>query len=599
MYKFVIDTDSEKLSSVNVYADKDKTKRIAAPLDAVGRFAQTVEVAFIGSRKPSASDSLQLVVSWDGTIDSILQSSDEAPQRAYIAHAGTPLEGEADTWTFPVRFESAALEAALAKRSKITLRGAIVVENDAAGTHVEYHFSVGAAASIFAGAIADPQTAPIEFARILRMSWADYQALDAIDPDVIYIVADAPGTDELIKDAIKNAGFATPESIKSGIQTQSVMGYNGTQGKPTGNALYLDGENLSATSGGHAIDFPTKPGTVALLSDLEGEGGEYATAEELTAEVNRAKREESTKVPLLSHTSGTPDNNFNGYGYRGTLRNLGLYGESVVIGSLSIITRPSGNQNAGTDLWARILKAVDGQWIVASQSKAPRTWDDVPAGTELEFEMAAVEGVSPPSADEEIAIVWVNDPDAAANISNGTLSFRSIGTIAGAIGSPVTSAPTISSNISSFSPVLKFRFVPLAGRNGAAERLAVLEAKVATLEAALNVATLSFPTMQTGYEVPSVTQHGTLVTVGTLPTAGGSYVIHVLGVNRETLSATCEADWVSNVQTQASVFWDENTNKGCILFDVAPNDDPAPRSATITLTSSALNEVYTIQISQI
>ena len=40
MYKFVIDTDSEKLSSVNVYADKDKTKRIAAPLDAVGRFAQ-------------------------------------------------------------------------------------------------------------------------------------------------------------------------------------------------------------------------------------------------------------------------------------------------------------------------------------------------------------------------------------------------------------------------------------------------------------------------------------------------------------------------------------------------------------------------------
>lgn len=599
MYKFVIDTDSEKLSSVNVYADKDKTKRIAAPLDAVGRFAQTVEVAFIGSRKPSASDSLQLVVSWDGTIDSILQSSDEAPQRAYIAHTGTPLEGEADTWTFPVRFESAALEAALAKRSKITLRGAIVVEDEAAGTHVEYHFSVGAAASIFAGAIADPQAAPIEFARILRTSWADYQALDAIDPDVIYIVADAPGTDELIKDAIKNAGFATPESIKSGIQTQSVMGYNGTQGKPTGNALYLDGENMSATSGGHVIDFPTKPGTVALLSDLEGEGGEYATAEELTAEVNRAKREESTKVPLLSHTSGTPDNNFNGYGYRGTLRNLGLYGESVVIGSLSIITRPSGNQNAGTDLWARILKAVDGQWIVASQSKAPRTWDDVPAGTELEFEMAAVEGVSPPSADEEIAIVWVNNPDAAANISNGTLSFRSISTIAGAIGSPVTSAPTISSNISSFSPVLKFRFVPLAGRNGAAERLAVLEAKVATLEAALNVATLSFPTMQTGYEVPSVTQHGTLVTVGTLPTAGGSYVIHVLGVNRETLNATCEADWVSNVQTQASVFWDENTNKGCILFDVAPNYDPSPRSATITLTSSALNEVYTIQISQI
>ncbi len=325
---------------------------------------------------------------------------------------------------------------------------------------------------------------------------------------------------------------------------------------------------------------------------------EYATTLQLGDEIARAKREESTKVPLLSHTSGTPDNNFNGYGYRGTLRNLGLYGESVVIGSLSIITRPSGNQNAGTDLWARILKAVDGQWIVASQSKAPRTWDDVPAGTELEFEMEAVEGVSPPSADEEIAIVWVNNPAAAANISNGPLSFRSIGTIAGAMGFPVTSAPTISSNISSFSPVLKLRFVPLAGRNGAAERLAVLEAKIATLEAALNVATLSFPTGMSDHEVPSVTQHGTLVTAGTLPASSAAYVIHVLGVNRETLNATCEVDWVSNVQTQASVFWDENTNKGCILFDVAQNYDATPRSTTITLTSSALNEVYTIQITQ-
>ena len=138
----------------------------------------------------------------------------------------------------------------------------------------------------------------------------------------------------------------------------------------------------------------------------------------------------------------------------------------------------------------------------------------------------------------------------------------------------------------------------MAGQDKLSERIAALEAKIAVLEAALNVATLSFPTGMSDYEVPSVTQHGTLVTVGTLPAASAGYVIHVLGVNRETLNATCEADWVSNVQTQASVFWDENTNKGCILFDVAQNYDAAPRSTTITLTSSALNEVYTIQITQ-
>ena len=596
MYKFVIDTDSEKLSSVNVYADKDKTKRIAAPLDAVGRFAQTVEVAFIGSRKPSASDSLQLVVSWDGTIDSILQSSDETPQRAYIAHAGAPLDGEPDTWTFPVRFESAALEAALAKRSKITLRGAIVVENEAAGTHVEYHFSVGAAASIFAGAIADPQTAPIEFARVLRMSWADYQALDAIDPDVIYIVADAPGTDKLIENAIKNAGFVTPASIKSGIQTQSIMGYNGTQGRPTGNSLYLDGENMSLTSGGETIEFPTKPGTVALLSDLGGGSGEYATAEELAEEVNRAKAEEAGKVAYLSHTTGTATSQADGYGYRGTLRALGLYGGAVLIKSITITTRTGTNQNNNVALWARLLKVVDGAWVVAAQSKIARKWNEVGSNADLEFEMEPVEGVVPPSDDETIAIVWVNNKTAAATTSNGAISFQT-NPIAGGLGGELPAAPT-SGNTLSFSPVFKFRFAPLAGQDKLSERIAALEAKIAVIEAALSVATLSFPTGMSDYEVPYLTQHGTLVTVGTLPAASAGYVIHVLGVNRETLNATCEADWVSNVQTQASVFWDENTNKGCILFDVAQNYDAAPRSTTITLTSSALNEVYTIQITQ-
>ena len=101
----------------------------------------------------------------------------------------------------------------------------------------------------------------------------------------------------------------------------------------------------------------------------------------------------------------------------------------------------------------------------------------------------------------------------------------------------------------------------MAGQDKLSERIAALEAKIAVLEAALNVATLSFTTGQSDYEVPYVTQHGTLVTVGTLPAASAGYVIHVLGVNRETLNATCERpDWVSNVQTQASVFWDNNAD---------------------------------------
>ena len=42
----------------------------------------------------------------------------------------------------------------------------------------------------------------------------------------------------------------------------------------------------------------------------------------------------------------------------------------------------------------------------------------------------------------------------------------------------------------------------MAGQDKLSERIAALEAKIAVLEAALNVATLSFPTGMSDYEVP-------------------------------------------------------------------------------------------------
>ena len=106
-------------------------------------------------------------------------------------------------------------------------------------------------------------------------------------------------------------------------------------------------------------------------------------------------------------------------------------------------------------------------------------------------------------------------------------------------------APAFRISYEALDPIASQRDIrTFEGLGEVSERIAALEAKIAVLEAALNVATLSFPTGMSDYEVPSVTQHGTLVTAGTLPAASAGYVIHVLGVNRETLNATCEADWV-------------------------------------------------------
>lgn len=306
------------------------------------------------------------------------------------------------------------------------------------------------------------------------------------------------------------SAYPTFTDIRTGMQTQSILGYNEQEEKQTGNAIYMNGGNVELVSGGHFIDVPAKPGTVAMLSDIDAkiasvyrykgsvateselptadnivgdvynvsETGEnfawdgskwdslkgdveYATTLQLSDEVARAKAAEANKVSLISHVTGTPNNEFDGYGYRGTLRNLGLFGGAVVVSSLGIVTRTGTNQNANVALWARILKVVNGAWVIAAQSKTSRKWNEVSVGSVLEFEMEHVAGVTPPRDDEAIAIVWVNNANAAATASNGALSFRTT-SISGGVTGEIPSSPT-SGTLMSYSPVFHFKYAPFAG----------------------------------------------------------------------------------------------------------------------------------------
>lgn len=189
---------------------------------------------------------------------------------------------------------------------------------------------------------------------------------------------------------------------------------------------------------------------------------EAALAEEM------ATREEadvklSAQVPVVRATLPNADNNANGYGYRGPLSRLGVYGEAVVIRRLAITTRTSGNQNTTVPLWARVVRNVDGAWVVYAQAKEPRKWEEVAPGAELAWEMEPVPSVLPPSADETVAIVWVNDPDAPAAQSNGEVSWRTV-SVSGGINFALPNVPTTSSAIQSWSPriVLDFTAVTKA-----------------------------------------------------------------------------------------------------------------------------------------
>lgn len=162
------------------------------------------------------------------------------------------------------------------------------------------------------------------------------------------------------------------------------------------------------------------------------------------------------QLPVVRATLRAASNNANGYGYRGPLSRLGVYGEAVVIRRLAITTRASGNLNTTAPLWARVVRNVDGAWVVCAQAKEPHKWDEVTPGSELAWEMKPVPGVRPPSADESVAIVWVNDPDAPA-AQSGQVSWRTV-SVAGGLEVALPTVPTTSSSIQSWSPRIVIDF---------------------------------------------------------------------------------------------------------------------------------------------
>lgn len=166
-------------------------------------------------------------------------------------------------------------------------------------------------------------------------------------------------------------------------------------------------------------------------------------------------------TPLLETVPPEATDNADAFGYLGTLRSLGAFGGAVLVSRISVFNRSSGSvQNGNVSIWARVLKIVDGAWVVAAQSENSVKWNDYEHNAEISFLMRPVSGITPPSSDETIAIVFVNSETAEAGVSNGTLSFRTIslqGGIAGALN-----APDNLNAGNSWSPRVKLRFAALS-----------------------------------------------------------------------------------------------------------------------------------------
>lgn len=195
-----------------------------------------------------------------------------------------------------------------------------------------------------------------------------------------------------------------------------------------------------------------------------------------------------SKVSAIVVQSGTDTDEGNLYGWRGDLWRLGVWGGAVSVESITI-KRGTGGNNTRVALWARLLRQqADLSWQIVSQAKYPLYFDDAAAKGELTWEMQAVEGVVPPSADDHVAIVFVNDPAKQADASDGALRFSVVEDVSGGI---MASLPQSNPTAMPFSPWFKIGFAPLAGADKAAtrdelesalERLSTLEERILAIE---------------------------------------------------------------------------------------------------------------------
>lgn len=295
--------------------------------------------------------------------------------------------------------------------------------------------------------------------------------------------------------------------LQGGFDTQTIFGFDPMTETQTGNNIYLGGDQLTFTSGGAEILVPKVAGTLALAADLAAEtstrnqqydylntrittfGTEVQTNRDYIVTLNNnlnalntamqssfnsvasdiealqtGKADASAlseKCSLLSNVAGTANNNANGYGYVGTLRNLGAWGGAVNVEKLSFWRRSNSGGTTGT-VYARILKAsADGTaWIVASQSTNAVDTSTVAFSGEIAFQMASVAGVVPPSANERIAIVFVTDSSAEAGSSVGALGFRTVDG-AGALANALPSTPPLPSGQASYRPMIGLKFAAM------------------------------------------------------------------------------------------------------------------------------------------
>lgn len=202
------------------------------------------------------------------------------------------------------------------------------------------------------------------------------------------------------------------------------------------------------------LEFLNIGGNISLINFTPWEELKILTVAEWNSNFTDINNKiEEVKENLITPAYSNPNldfvstsNNSNCYGYVGTLQNINVNGDLLLIDSIGVYVREGqASPNLGTPVWCRLLKFVDGTWEIAYQSTESKTIQGIAPKTLFSFKMKAVDEQNKLiKYNDKIAIVYVDAEDAPV-ISSIQLGFKAILGIGGGLQNQfVTDSPGVS-----------------------------------------------------------------------------------------------------------------------------------------------------------
>lgn len=164
------------------------------------------------------------------------------------------------------------------------------------------------------------------------------------------------------------------------------------------------------------------------------------------------QKSDPINIPTLVSNPGTLNDNANNYGYVGTLKNIGVTGDIIVVDTITSYVRTgTASPNSTTPVWCRLLKYVNNTWKIVYQSIDSKKIGDYESGSEFSFKMErkANDNLTP---NDKIAIVYSSTDDITNTLNSTQLGLRAVsgktGSLNNALESGSTGAPNYQTALS-------------------------------------------------------------------------------------------------------------------------------------------------------